>query len=211
MGKCICDICGKEGHRIINGKRYCDKHRRQIKSHGALIERTIYDKNEILLRDNYAEIKLYNKNGLVIGSVLISLDKVEMASKYKWGIGSSKYFNIQTTIDGEKVLLWRFLTNAPSNFVVDHINGNRFDNRNENLRIATKQQNTCNHTIYKNNTTGYPGISFNKRQNKWVAYIKFNYQRINLGTFDDFLDAVRARETTEKELFGAYRRTIKGV
>lgn len=55
---------------------------------------------------------------------------------------------------------------------VDHINGNKTDNRIENLRIATPSENRCNRGKQRNNTSGYKGVYFNKRSNSWYAEIR---------------------------------------
>ena len=63
------------------------------------------------------------------------------------------------------------------NIQVDHINGIRHDNRLENLRLVTNQQNSFNAT----NTKGY---SWNKLSNKWQSQIYINNKQIYLGCFE---------------------------
>lgn len=87
---------------------------------------------------------------------------------------------------------------------VDHINGNKSDNRIENLRDVTHCQNMMNIKKYSLNTSGYKGVSFHKRSKKWVAQIKFNKQRIYLGLFDCAQKAYDAYCFKAKELHGEY-------
>ena len=68
--------------------------------------------------------------------------------------------------------------------VIDHINGFRDDNRIENLRSVTHQQNNFNKDV--------KGYSWNKNENKWVSKIKINKREINLGYFDNEEDARQA-------------------
>ena len=99
---------------------------------------------------------------------------------------------------------WRKLLNAPKNIEVDHINRNRKDNRLENLRFATRQQNIWNRGINKNNTSGYKGVFWNKQSNRWAAKIWLNYKQIHLGLFDSKEDAALAYNIAAKEYFGEY-------
>jgi len=77
---------------------------------------------------------------------------------------------------------------------IDHINGNRMDNRIENLRDVSASENSHNSKRPKNNTSGFPGVSWNIQRQKWMAYICVNNRRIHLGLFDDIDDAVQARK-----------------
>jgi hypothetical protein len=67
--------------------------------------------------------------------------------------------------------------------MIDHINGNRQDNRIENLRECTDSQNQGNSKRSKNNTTGYKGVSLHKGTGKYTAEITYNNKKIYLGLF----------------------------
>jgi hypothetical protein len=73
---------------------------------------------------------------------------------------------------------------------VDHINGNRLDNRKENLRIVTRRENQQNKKHNRQNNT--VGTTFNKRLNKFVAQIWANGRRRHLGVFNSEQEASRA-------------------
>jgi hypothetical protein len=89
--------------------------------------------------------------------------------------------------------------------IADHINTNmKHDNRKSNLRVATQQENTRNRKISSNNTSGHRGVSYDKRNKKWLAYIGHNHKHINLGTYNNFDDAVKAREEAEEKYFGEF-------
>lgn len=66
---------------------------------------------------------------------------------------------------------------------VDHINGDRMDNRICNLREATFSQNNMNRGAQINNTSGFKGVSWHKRANCWRADIRKNGKQIHLGSF----------------------------
>lgn len=80
---------------------------------------------------------------------------------------------------------------------VDHINGNRSDNRLSNLRSATRVQNGCNMAIPSNNTSGHIGVSWNKRDQRWTAYITLNQKRKSLGNFKEIAEAIQCRKAGE--------------
>ncbi len=80
---------------------------------------------------------------------------------------------------------------------VDHINNNRLDNRKGNLRVVTQQENLHKKKVYSSNKSGYPGVKWNARLNKWQAQITRNKQRIHLGVFDELQDAIVARKKAE--------------
>lgn len=54
---------------------------------------------------------------------------------------------------------------------VDHINGDRQDNRLENLRPANRSENQCNRGTLANNTSGYPGVTWHKASKAWVVRV----------------------------------------
>jgi hypothetical protein len=80
----------------------------------------------------------------------------------------------------------------------------RTDNRLENLRFVTQQENNRNSSLNKNNTSGLKGVSFHKNRNKWCAHIAINGKKINLGYFMNIEDAKRMRQHTAKQIFGIY-------
>ena len=88
---------------------------------------------------------------------------------------------------------------------IDHINGNRLDNRKENLRFCTRSQNNINRTVLsKNNKSGYTGISWDNKRNKWRATISIGYKHIHIGYFSSLEKATGARNMKAFQLFGEF-------
>jgi hypothetical protein len=83
--------------------------------------------------------------------------------------------------------------------VGDHINRAPLDNRRTNLRPSDALANMCNKNKYKNNTSGFVGVCWNKKLKRWRAVISFNGRRLHLGYFDDPKDASAAYETKKIE------------
>ena len=75
---------------------------------------------------------------------------------------------------------------------VDHINGNPSDNRIENLREATPQQNAWNKKKKSNTKSGIKGIYWHLSKQKWHARIGVNYKHIHVGYYDDLVEAEKA-------------------
>ena len=84
----------------------------------------------------------------------------------------------------EHRLVWLFHHGYFPSKDIDHINGDKTDNRICNLREATPAENGQNFGKFKNNTTGFTGASFHKRTGKWQAQISKNGKAIHLGLFN---------------------------
>ena len=76
--------------------------------------------------------------------------------------------------------------------ILDHIDGNRLNNRIENLRECTDSQNLCNSKIKSNNTSGVKGVYWHKLKQKWTARISFNKKEYQMGYFNEKEDAINA-------------------
>jgi len=101
------------------------------------------------------------------------------------------------------VWIWHF-GEAPE--FLDHINGIRNDNRIENLRAATRQQNQQNLKKRKDNNSGAVGVNWHKKAKKWQASICIDKKSKYLGLFDCFDDAVLARKKAEQQFFKEFAR-----
>ena len=82
---------------------------------------------------------------------------------------------------------------------IDHINGNGLDNRVENLRDVTNQENGKNRRIDLRSKFGATGVYFRKQKNKWEASIRVDGKYKYLGCFTSFTEAVRARKEAERK------------
>jgi hypothetical protein len=78
---------------------------------------------------------------------------------------------------------------------IDHINGLTTDNRFENLRIVSHKVNSRNKKMHNTNTSGFNGVSWNKRYRKWETYIRVNNKKKYLGYYDTIEEAIAARES----------------
>jgi HNH endonuclease len=101
-------------------------------------------------------------------------------------------------------LAWFYVTDEWPTLDIDHINGDRSDNRWTNLRLCTMSENLCNRGAQKNNTTGLKGVS--RMRSKFQASIAFNGDRRHLGTFESATEAHRAYCQEAIKLHGKFVR-----
>lgn len=94
-------------------------------------------------------------------------------------------------------LAWIYVYGVEPVDEIDHLSHDRTDNRIENLRVVTRDQNQRNKGLFKTNTSGATGVRFDKSRGKWVALISIDSKRINLGRFLNKEDAVAARQAAE--------------
>lgn len=103
-------------------------------------------------------------------------------------------------------LAWLLQTGEtpPAGYEVDHINGERSDNRWLNLRLVTRSQNNMNQGVKRNNKSGCKGVSFRKDTQKWHARITVAGTIKLLGNYGTREEAVEARRAAERVEFGEH-------
>jgi len=89
---------------------------------------------------------------------------------------------------------------------VDHINGDRSDNRIENLRAANRSENQCNRGVLASNTSGYSGVTWHKKTSKWGVRVMKNGVTRSFGYFDDLELAGLVAEEARSLHHGKYAR-----
>jgi hypothetical protein len=81
---------------------------------------------------------------------------------------------------------------------IDHVNGDRLDNRIANLRDVSNTDNHRNVRMVKTNTSGVLGVRFDARHNRWAASISA-HAKIHLGSFKTKEEAIAARKAAERQ------------
>jgi hypothetical protein len=84
--------------------------------------------------------------------------------------------------------------------LVDHINHNTLDNRACNLRVVTYSENNHNASVRKDNKSGYRGVTWDNKSNKWRASIRVDGTNHHIGFFANKHDAIMAREAAAARL-----------
>lgn len=118
-----------------------------------------------------------------------------------WGKGVFAIARIAMALCGRDV---------PEGWLVDHFNGDKWDNRLENLRPVTHQKNLCNLDVPRNKASGLPLGVAHWDDGRFQAYITFQKKRYPLGLHRTLEEAVAARKAGELKYFGENSRAHRG-
>lgn len=125
--------------------------------------------------------------------------------RYSWYVNSKGYAE-RSAGRRRKVIMHRQLMEGCTAPEIDHVNGNKLDNRRVNLRGVTASQNQMNKGKQPNCTSRYKGVSWNKAARKWMARITKDGSTRYLGSFESEREAARIYNKAARELFGEYAR-----
>lgn len=92
----------------------------------------------------------------------------------------------------------------PGQMQIDHIDGDRTNNRISNLRIATNAENGRNAKLYNTNTSGVKGVTWHAHTRKWLAKIGLNWRTHYVGIFDTVEEAAVAIQEARERLHGEF-------
>jgi hypothetical protein len=93
---------------------------------------------------------------------------------------------------------------SENDLLVDHVDRDRLNNTRENLRVCTNSQNQANRTTPKNNSSGYKGVRWLSKTQKWQAMIKVNNRVHCLGCYRNPKNAARAYNKAALHFFGEF-------
>lgn len=198
--KCVCDCDSKE----ILVSVY-DLNSGHTESCGCLSKERISKINkkewEPVDRGDYYDIPLTKGK-----FAKIDKEDYELIKNSKWSIRlwSSGKECVVANINNVGTRIHRAIMNAPKGIVVDHINGDTLDNRKRNLRLCSSQENEHNSKVNKDNRSGYKGVTYMKKTNKYVARLTINNKVHYLGYFNTAEEAYEAFKKASLELHGEY-------
>ena len=89
---------------------------------------------------------------------------------------------------------------------IDHIDCNPLNNNIENLRPATRSENIRNRRLHKNNKSGIKGVSWSKKNKKWLAQCVNDHKNHNLGLFNTIEEATIVVKLARNQLHGSFAR-----
>ncbi len=136
--------------------------------------------------------------------VLVDNEDFERINKQKWSFNRGYAYG-WSSIEKKRIYMHRLIIKVPKGLYVDHINGNKLDNRKENLRFATIAQNQHNQGKYaKKATSIYKGVYWHKNNKIWQSQIKLHGVKNFIGRFKNELHAAMAYDLWAKELHGDY-------
>ncbi|MEA5016133.1 MAG: HNH endonuclease [Candidatus Limiplasma sp.] len=183
--------------RFQGGALYCIKHYLQMYNHGVCCdEKKRRYENKII--HGILESKIVTSSG---EQIIVDTEMIPILSEHTWCLNAAGYAVSRTK--GKYVRLNRLILACEPEFVVDHINGNKLDNRKTNLRKCKPIENSRNKGLGRNNQTGVAGVS-KRADGKWRVRIMVGRTEKALGVYDSFEKAVNVRREAEKIHFGEY-------
>ena len=159
----------------------------------------INGKNTYIINGNITRILLTQNKATIIDT-----EDIPLVWPYKWHTRLNRrvwYACSSVGHRGPKLLMHRILLNPSKHLYVDHQDHDGLNNRKYNIRICTIKQNNCNRP--PRDGKNYIGINFTKR-GKWRGRISVNGKRVEVGTFKDKDDALRAINTAKRKYHGEF-------
>lgn len=205
-------MCGKKFSAVycLNGKRKHIGVYPTIKEAETAVIEAETERNENKLKAHYALpieknndgnaiIPMHNKNKKIIAHAIVDNDKWHDLTLCQWSYNRGyavSYKNKATSMH-------RHVLNYDGPLVVDHINGNKLDNRVENLRAVTHSVNTHNRPKKANCASKYVGVKKSSTgKHKWNAEMRYKESMMFLGNYESEKDAALAYNRKAIEIYG---------
>jgi hypothetical protein len=200
MKKCF--YCERKYWGRINGKgkQLCNRHYMQMRLYGKIFTTNHIERNKIIYKKTYCEMQLRGRKGKIIATTKFDKKHTRRIKKYIWSFDNWGYCRCLKL----KTSLHRFILNPPKNMLVDHINGDKLDNRNKNLRLVNKSQNAFNSNRNNLNKLGFRGINLDKRDGYYYPRIRAYGKTYSLGRASTLEEAIKIRKNAELKYFGEY-------
>ncbi|CAM3445664.1 HNH endonuclease [Klebsiella variicola] len=138
---------------------------------------------------------------------IVDDEDVELISRFSWQLNDSGYAVANVGVGRKHVTIermHRMILRAPDGMDVDHINGNRRDNRKCNLRLATRTQNHWNQRKRSRCSSEFKGVCWHNQNKRWRARINVYGKEIALGCFSSEIEAAKAYNEAAKKYFGDF-------
>ncbi len=148
--------------------------------------------NKIICYEHYADIFIQNRSQTTICTAQIDLKDVYKVANHKWHKHSNGYVS-GVDIKGKRIYLHRYLLDLDigNPMTCDHIDGNRLNNRKENLRILSMVDNNQNKPSL-GGTSKYRGVYFETQTKKWRGACQLNKKTYHTLRYDNEEDAYQA-------------------
>lgn len=197
----FCKVCGKPE---VKAHELCVKHYTQLLKYGKIMDnnpRTVWDKNEIRILDDYAEIDTYDQFGNVLVTYKIDIKDVPLLGNYKWRtVFKGKLKNIPYLCTGHTIYFHK-LVMGNVNTEIDHINRDSTDNRRINLRESFRTQQLGNTKLRIDNVQGLKGVYYSKRDNNYRAEIQAYNKHYYSKSFNTKAEAAYMRYLFEQYFY----------
>ena len=149
-------------------------------------------------QDNCYDIHLTRGGVAKVGD-----EDVDVVRGLIWSYHNKGYAHAR--IGGKLVMMHRHIMQPPDGLFVDHISGDKLDNRRSNLRLCTKSQNGMNQAgPHKGSGSRFLGVHWHKATQKWAAAVRLDGTVHHIGVFESEVDAAIARDAMARELHGKF-------
>ncbi len=151
------------------------------------------------------EIPLVGKKGQGLVA-LVDDDDYAYLSQFRWRNAHGYAVRTVTIASGKSRNLGMHteIMKPPPGYQVDHHDLHPLNNTRENLRIATSGQNNANQQPDKSNSSGFKGVSWLERNQRWIVWICVDGKNRYVGAFTNLLEAARAYNEAAKFFYGKF-------
>lgn len=156
----------------------------------------------------YAKIKGFENYAISNGGIVINIktgkEIKQRTNKYGYKRVNLYANSKMKVVNTHKIVANAYLDKIENKNSIDHINGDKTDNRVSNLRYCNASENMRNSAISSRNKSGIRGVNFHKKTGKYRASICHNNKSIHIGYYDNCEDAKNARQLKANQLFGEF-------
>lgn len=142
---------------------------------------------------------------------LVDIDDFERITKSRWGLATGGYARATGLkyLARHHGLLHAYIMRSKPGEIVDHISGDRLDNRKQNLRIVTRSENAQNskRPTFPGKTSRFKGVCWDRAAGRWRSRIQTSGVVTELGRFDEEAEAALSYDAAALELHGEFART----
>lgn len=143
-------------------------------------------------------------------NAIVDAEDFERINQWNWSASSyrGKFRACRfTERNGRPTFMHHVILGIPHDTMIDHKSGDGLDNRKQNLRRCSNQQNSFNKGMYSTNTSGFKGVVLDKTSRKWKAQITVNGKGFSIGRFKTAEAAALAYDEAAKVVHGTFART----
>lgn len=160
-------------------------------------------------------MRIYSQTSSVAVASLLVDDVDKDLERFSWRLDKAGYVirgpKLSKARPGmervHRVVLARVLGRVlQAHELVDHVNGNRADNRRENLRLATKSQNGMNRGSTNGSSSRFAGVAYDKRKQRWFAKVTLMGKQVAVGRYHSEEEAAWMRDQFALALHGDFAR-----
>lgn len=203
----ICIVDGCSNYQFSLG--FCKRHKSQFDKYEEILEITRNDPQRIEVFGDMAHVYFRDRNNNYYNYFIIDIEDINKTKEHIWRMSNTGYATTDTKDETRGHLRYHnFILNrdykGEKYIIVDHINGDKLDNRKINLRITTRRNNQRNTGIRASNNSGVTGVRWKKNENCYVSEITINGMTRYLGRSKVFDEMVLARISEEAKVFKEY-------